>query len=314
MKSFCHALCALCALAAPVSAADLGRSDEPIKLALGEQLGAQVTAHVAGELLKAAGYQVDFVPVEDMAVFRRMDRGLIDAALEVWPANAAPSFRDLTLERKIESLGDLGLVPTEGLAYPAHMEARCPGLPAWEALRDCAAAFEKDGAAAVLDYPADWEGPAADLIAALDLPFSVTPADSEAALVDALVTASTDGTPALAMFWRPHWAVAAHDLRFVALPEAEAACFEDPAWGPNPAAVGDCGFPALSTEKAVVAGFKTKWPAAYFLLKDFQITVDTQESLMTAIERDGQTPAEAAALWVSQNEALWRPLVDGATN
>lgn len=314
MKSIYHALCALCALAAPVSAADLGRSDEPIRLALGEQIGAQITAHVAGELLKAAGYDVAFVPVEDTAVFRQMDRGLIDAALEVWPANAAPSYRDLTLERKIESLGDLGLIPTEGLAYPAHMEALCPGLPAWEALRDCAAAFETDGAATVLDYPVDWEGPATDLVAALGLPFTVTPAESEEALVDALVAASTEGKPALAMFWRPHWAVAAHDLRFVTLPEAEAACFEDPAWGPNPTAVGDCGFPALSTEKSLVAGFKTKWPAAYFLLKDFQITAETQETLMIAVERDGQTPAQAAALWASENEALWRPLVEGATN
>jgi glycine betaine/proline transport system substrate-binding protein len=314
MKSIYHALCALCALAAPVSAADLGRSDEPIRLALGEQIGAQITAHVAGELLKAAGYDVAFVPVEDMAVFRQMDRGLIDAALEVWPANAAPSYRDLTLERKIESLGDLGLIPTEGLAYPAHMEALCPGLPAWEALRDCAAAFETDGAATVLDYPVDWEGPATDLVAALGLPFTVTPAESEEALVDALVAASTEGKPALAMFWRPHWAVAAYDLRFVTLPEAEAACFEDPAWGPNPTAVGDCGFPALSTEKSLVAGFKTKWPAAYFLLKDFQITAETQETLMIAVERDGQTPAQAAALWASENEALWRPLVEGATN
>lgn len=314
MKSFCPAFCALCMLAAPLFAADLGRSDEPIRLALGEQMGAQITAHVAGELLKAAGYQVAFVPAEDMAVFRQMDRGLIDANLEVWPASAAPSYRDLTLERRIESLGDLGLVSTEGLAYPAHMEAQCPGLPAWEALRDCAAAFETNGAAIVLDYPEDWEGPAADLVAALDLPFALTPAASEDALVEALVTASTDGTPALVMFWRPHWAVAAHDLRFVTLPEAEAACYEDPAWGPNSDAIGDCGFPALSSEKSLVAGFKTKWPAAYFLLRDFQITAQTQEELMAMVERDGQTPAQAAALWIAQNEALWRPLVEGATN
>lgn len=314
MKSVCHALGALCALAVPVSAADLGHSETPIKLALGEQIGAQITAHVAGELLKAAGYQVAFVPVEDSAVFRQMDRGLIDANLEIWPANAAASFRDLTLERKIESLGDLGLVSTEGLAYPAHMEAQCPGLPAWEALRDCAAAFETSGGATLLDYPEDWEGPAADLIAALGLPFTVTPAASEAALVDALVTASTNGTPALAMFWRPHWAVAAHDLRFVTLPEAEAACLDDPAWGPNPDAIGDCGFPALNSEKSVVAGFKTKWPAAYFLLEDFQITVETQEALMRAVAQEGQTPAAAAARWVAENEDLWRPLVAAATN
>lgn len=314
MKSTCCAL-ALCAFALPATAADLGKTEEPIKLALTQQTGAQITAHLAGELLKAAGYTVEFVPVEDMAVFRQMDRGNIDANLEIWPANAAPSFHDLVTARKLVELGDLGIAPLEGLAYPAHMETTCPGLPALEALRDCAAAFASDGGAPVLiDYPTAWEGPGADLMTALDLPFTTIPAASEQALVEALVNASTNGAPMLAMFWQPHWAATAHDLRFVELPEAEAACYEDASWGPNPNTLGDCGFPALTTVKSVVKGFKTRWPAAYFLLEDFQITNETQAQLMIAVERDGRPIADVAAEWAAANEESWRPLVDGAIN
>lgn len=302
-----------CALALPALAAETGRTDDPIRLALSQQAGAQITAHVAGELLRAAGYSVDYVPVDDMALFRQMDQGRIDAAVEIWPANAAPSFRDLIAEGRIVELGDLGLVAAEGLAYPAHMQAACPGLPAWEALRDCVAAFGGD-AAVLIDYPETWEGPGADLMTGLGLPYAVRPAESEAALVEALVRASSEGTPMLAVFWQPHWAVAAHDLRFVTLPAPEAACYEDPAWGPNPAAVGDCGIPALSAVKAVVRGFKPKWPAAYELLETFEMTTETQETLMIAVERDGRPVAEVAAEWVAANEALWRPLVEAATN
>ncbi|KJS43317.1 MAG: hypothetical protein VR71_11280 [Roseovarius sp. BRH_c41] len=314
MKSTCCAL-ALCAFALPVTAADLGKSDEPIKLALTQQTEAQITAHVAGELLKAAGYTVEFVPVDDMAVFRQMGRGNIDANLEIWPANAAPSYRDMMMERSLVDLGDLGLSMTEGLAYPAHMETACPGLPALAALRNCAAAFATDGGTPVLiDYPTDWESPGADLMTALDLPFTASPAASEQALVDALVSASTNGTPALAMFWQPHWAGAVHDLRFVDLPEAEAACYEDASWGPNPKAVGDCGVPSLSAVKSVIKGFKTRWPAAYFLLEDFQITNETQAALMVAVARDGRPVADVAAEWAAANEDSWRPMVNGAIN
>ncbi|MGR3699085.1 MAG: ABC transporter substrate-binding protein, partial [Roseovarius sp.] len=306
---------ALFALALPASAADLGKSEEPIKLALTQETSAQITAHVAGELLKAAGYTVEFVAVEDIAVFRQMGRGNIDANLEIWPANAAPSYRDMVMDRELVEMGDLGLTMAEGLAYPAHMEASCPGLPALDALRACTSAFATDGGTPVLiDYPSAWDGQGADLMAALDLPFTATPAASEEALVEALVKASTDGTPALAMFWQPHWAVAAHDLRFVELPEAEAACFEDASWGPNPNAVGDCGFPAISSVKAIVKGFKSRWPAAYILIKDFQMDNDTLAALLTAVERDGRPIAEAAAEWAAANEESWRPLVESATN
>lgn len=313
MKSTCCAI-ALCAFALPVTAAELGKSDEPIKLALTEETSAQITAHVAGALLTAAGYKVAYVPAEDMAVFRQMGRGNIDANLEIWPANAAPSYRDMVANRELVEMGDLGLTMTEGLAYPAHMEGSCPGLPALDALRACAASFATEGGAPVLiDYPSNWDGYGADLMTALDLPFTATPAASEAALVEALVSASTQGTPALAMFWQPHWAVAAQDLRFVDLPVAEAACYEDASWGPNPNAVGDCGVPALTSVKAVIKGVKTRWPAAYKLIEDFQMDNDTLAALLITVERDGRPVAEAVAEWAAANEESWRPLVDSAT-
>lgn len=314
MKSLCGLL-ALCAFALPASAADLGQTDQPIRIALTDQTGARLTAHLAAELLTTAGYSVDLVETDDLSVFSRMERGDIDAHVEIWPAADSEKFKELVREKKLVNLGDLGITLQEGLAYPAHMETTCPGLPALDALRDCAANFATGGDGPVLiDYPADWDGPGAALISALDLPFETRPAASEEALVATLVEASTASRPALAMFWVPHWAVAAHDLRFIDLPVAEALCHEDPAWGPNPQATGDCGFPSLGTVKAIVRGFKTRWPAAYLLLQDFQVDNATHASLMIEVERDNRPLPEVAAGWATAQQERLRPMIEAATD
>ena len=38
-------------------------------------------------------------------------------------------------------LGSLGLKPQEGWIYPPYMNEKCPGLPSYDALYDCAQAF-----------------------------------------------------------------------------------------------------------------------------------------------------------------------------
>ncbi len=50
---------AMTVFAGTVHAAELGAVDEPIKLAVNEWTGQHVTTHVAGEMLKAAGYKVE---------------------------------------------------------------------------------------------------------------------------------------------------------------------------------------------------------------------------------------------------------------
>ncbi|SHL22251.1 glycine betaine/proline transport system substrate-binding protein [Roseovarius marisflavi] len=312
MKSTCLAI-ALTGLALPAFAVELGATDKAIKLAINDWTGQQITTHIAGDMLEAAGYKVEYVPVEYDAMFREMIKDNVDGALEIWRATAVIRFTDYLRSKDIVEIGDLGISPKEGLAYPAHMEAKCPGLPNWEALRSCADAFATNGAAELLDYPEDWEGPGADLMTAFDLPFTATPAASEEALVDALVNASKNETPILATFWSPHWAVAAYDLRFVEMPAGEAECHENPAWGANPNEVGDCDFVSTEVVKAVVKDFKRTWPAAYKILEAYQISNEQQQALMVEVERDGRPVADVAADWIAANEESWRSIVDTAT-
>jgi len=306
---------AFAVLAGTVNAADLGATDEPIKLALNEWTGQHITTYVAGEMLKSAGYKVEYVTAGMMNQFQAIADGDIDATLEIWSSNVSDEYAKKVLEGTVVELGDLGLDAKEGIAYPAHVADLCPGLPAWEALKECAAIFataETLPAGRLVDYPADWGTPGADRMVGLDLPFKAIPAGSEGALIAELRASTDKGTALLITFWQPHWAMSAYDVKFVDLPVGEAACFEDPAWGPNPNAVNDCDFSPTRVFKAGWSGLADKWPAASEILSNYQLSVEAQQPMMGAVDVDGKDVEEVVATWMADNQAAWKPVVDAA--
>lgn len=303
--------------ASAVGAAELGATDEPIKLALNEWTGQHVTTRVAGEMLMAAGYKVEYVTAGMMNQFQAIADGDIHATLEIWSSNVSDQYAVLKDEGKLEELSDLGLEAREGIAYPAHVADLCPGLPAWEALQDCAMNFataETLPQGRLVDYPADWGTPGADRMVGLDLPFKAVPAGSEGALIAELRASTEKKSPLLITFWQPHWAMSAYDVKFVDLPPGEAACFEDPAWGPNPNAVNDCDFAPSRIFKAGWSGMADKWPAAAEILTNYQLAVEDQQPMMGAIDVDGGSAEQVVADWMAANEAKWKPVVEAAVH
>ncbi|MBY6141778.1 ABC transporter substrate-binding protein [Leisingera daeponensis] len=299
------------------SAAELGDTGKPIKLAVNEWTGQHVTTHIAGEMLKAAGYDVEYVSAGMMNQFQAIADGDIHATLEIWSSNVSDEYAKKVEEGTVVELGDLELNAREGIAYPAHVAEICPGLPAWEALKDCAMQFataETLPEGRLVDYPADWGTPGADRMTGLGLPFKAVPAGSEAALIVELRAATERKTPLLITFWQPHWAMSAYDVQFVDLPAGEEACFNDPAWGPNPDAVNDCDFAPSRIFKAAWSGMEETWPAAYEILSNYTLAVEDQQPMMGAIDVDGGKVEEVVAEWMAANEGKWRPVVDAAIN
>ena len=303
-------------MAVSAQAADLGDTDKPIRLAINEWTGQHVSTHVAGEMLKAAGYQVEYVSAGYMNMYQAMSEGEIHGAMEIWSSNVSEDYGKKVEAGGVTELGDLGLDAKEGLAYPAHVADLCPGLPAWEALRDCGQVFataDTIPSGRLVDYPADWGTPGADRMTGLDLPFKAVPAGSEAALIVELRASTERKTPLLITFWQPHWAMSAYDVKFVDLPVGEEACFTDPAWGPNPNAVNDCDFAPSRIFKAGWSGMADTWPAAYEILSNYQLDVADQQPMMGAIDVDGGKVEDVVAAWMADNEGKWRPVVDAAT-
>ena len=303
-------------LAGGAFAADLGAVDEPIKLAINEWTGQHVSTHIAGSMLEAAGYTVEYTTAGYMNMYQAMSDGEIHAAMEIWSSNVSEDYAKKVEAGGVVELGDLGLDAKEGIAYPAHVAELCPGLPAWEALRDCAMNFasaETIPMGRLVDYPADWGTPGADRMTGLALPFKAVPAGSEGALITELRASTEKKSPLLITFWQPHWAMSAYDVQFVELPVGNEDCFNDPAWGPNPNATHDCDFAPSRIFKAGWSGMADKWPAAHEILSNYQLSVEDQQPMMGAIDVDGGSVEEVVAAWMAENEATWKPVVDAAT-
>lgn len=305
------------ALTAGAHAADMGDTSQPIKLAINEWTGQHVTTRIAGAMLEEAGYEVEYVTAGYSNMYQALADGELHAALEIWSSNVPEQYNEIAATGAIVEISDLGLDAKEGIAYPAHVADLCPGLPAWEALEECAQVFasaETLPNGRLIDYPADWGTPGADRIAGLQLPFAAVPAGSEGALIAELRASTERNTPLLITFWQPHWAMSAYDVQFVDLPAGEAACYEDPSWGTNPDATHDCDFAPTRIFKIGWSGTQETWPAAYEILDGFTMSVEAQQPIMGAVDVDGVPIEEAVAAWMAANEDVWRPVVEAATN
>ena len=308
---------AIAALASSVHAAEMGAVDEPIKLAINEWTGQHVATHIVGGMLQAAGYKVEYVTAGMMNQFQAIADGDIHATMEIWSSNVSDQYAIQKDDGKLQELSDLGIEAREGIANPAHVAEICPGLPAWEALKDCAGQFataETLPMGRLIDYPADWGTPGADRVAGLQLPFKAVPAGSEGALITEIRASTEKKSPLLITFWQPHWAMSAYDMKFVNLPAGEPACYEDAAWGPNPDAVNDCDFLPSRVFKAGWPGLKDKWPAAHEILVNYKLSTDAQQPMMGEVDVDGKSVEEVTKAWLAANEAVWKPVVDAAMN
>lgn len=305
-------------LAIPASAAELGATDEPIKLAINEWTGQHITTHVAGNILERMGYQVEYVTAGYFPQFQAMQDGTLHASLEIWSNNIGDNFTKAEAAGTVVHIGNLGLDTNEGWVYPKHMEEICPGLPDWEALTtdECVAALQTAETfpnARLLDYPADWGDRSELIIDGMELPLTSVRAGSEGALVAELKAAQASGSPLLMMMWAPHWVFAEVEVGWVDLPAYDPACMEDPSWGPNPNATNDCGVDVAITFKTAWAGMEEKWPAAYEFLKAFQFEAADQEPMMAAIDVNGEDITEVTAAWVEENQDKWQGWADAAT-
>ena len=151
---------------AAVSGPALGEaeSQDPIKITLHDWTGQFITTQIMGEVLKKAGYNVEYVQADYLAQFagpedRRPDArhgDLGDHRPGGARRGASPAARSRTSARP-------AWWPRRSGGIPAYMKEKCPGLPNWEALKEpaCAEAFsiaETAPKGRYLGGPVTWGG------------------------------------------------------------------------------------------------------------------------------------------------------------
>lgn len=293
-------------------AANIPESKDPIKLAINEWTGQHISTHIAGEVLKQMGYNVEYVTAGYYPQMQALEDNTVTATLEIWSSNIGEHYDKALASGKVEEIGDLGLIPLETWYVNQAALTKCSGLPDWKALNGCTEVFanaETFPNGRLVDYPADWGTTNIDRIKGFGLNFTSVPAGSEGALVAEMQGAEARKQPLLVMFWSPHWVHAGVKLTPVDLPPFEAGCQDDPSVGVNPDMTWDCDWERGHIKKLAWKGMKDKWPAAYKLLTNYKLRNEDQIPMMNAIDQEGKKLEKVVGEWINSNESIWKPWV-----
>lgn len=308
------AAAALFASVSLANAAPMGDTDSAIKIPINEWTGQHISAHVLGTILEKMGYKVEYVTAGAVPQFAAIAQGDLHVQPETWDNNVGDIYPKSVEAGDIVVVGSEGLSAREGWIYPPYMEERCPGLPDWKALYDCAQAFgtaETFPKGRLVTYPADWGTRSKDLVEQIKLPFVPVAGGSEGAMVAEMKAAYDAKEPMLMMFWEPHWLHADYEFHWINWPTDAKECEEKGGLAAGTMSV--CGFHQANVLKIVWKGFKDKWPAAYALIEQFQMTNAQQNPLILEIDNKGRKLEEVTDEFVAQNEAIWKPWVEAAT-
>jgi glycine betaine/proline transport system substrate-binding protein len=284
-------------------------SQDPIKLTTHDWTGQLVTTRIMGEVLADAGYNVEYVQADYIAQFAGLKTGDLHVAMEIWETTGREAMDEATATGNVVNMGETGMEAIEEWWYPAYMEARCPGLPNWKALNDCAAEFATPETAPMGRYlggPVTWGGFDDERVEALEMDFEVVHAGTDAALFAELESAYQREAPIVLWIYAPHWAPSKFDGSFVQFPPYSAECYNDPSVGMNPDAAYDCGKPTGPIWKVAWSGVADKWPGAAKAIEGFTISNDDMGTLVANVDLNGMSVEDAAAEWLAANEASWK--------
>lgn len=294
-------------LAAPV--ANAVESDDPIKLTLHDWTGQLISTRIMGSVLQKAGYNIEYVQADYLAQFAGLKTGDLDVGMEIWATTGKDAMDEATATGQVENLGETGMQAIEEWWFPAYMKEKCPGLPDWKALNDCAEAFSTPETAPkgrYLSGPVTWGGHDEERVEALGLDYEVVHAGTDAALFAELESAYQRKAPVLLWIYAPHWAPIKYQGEWVKFPPFEPACYQDPAWGTNPDMAFDCGKPRGPIWKVAWAGLKDKWPGAYKAIQGFKVTNEEMGGLIARVDLEGEKVEAVADDWLTANEARWK--------
>lgn len=297
------------ALALTPFAAIAADSDDPIVIPIHNWSSQIVMSNVVGQILEEAGSNVEYVTTDSQAVYESVRLGDVTLELEVWEGAFGASFRAALEKGGIVDVGDHDAVTREDWWYPMWTKEACPGLPDWEALNACAEVFatpETGSKGRYLDGPVDWLKHGQERVEALGMDFVVVNAGSAAALWAEIGAAEADKRPVVVFNWTPNFAEAVWPGEFVEFPAWIDGCDKDPAVGPNPDALYDCGNPATGyLKKAAWDGMEAKWPAAYAVLEKVSFTNPQIAEMAKFVDIDEMEPEDAAAAWLEANPTVW---------
>lgn len=280
----------------------------PIRVITNDWTSQIVLAHIAGTLFEQLGFTVQYAESTTREQWGALSRGAAHVQVEVWEGTMSDMFNRMLAQGKIIDAGDHDAKTREEWWYPSYVEARCPGLPDWQALNRCAKLFATEDSGNFGIYIAGpWEKPEAARIRALKMAFRVRQVNNSDELWVELKKASNENRPIVLFNWTPNWVEDRFEGKFVEFPAYDPACETDPGWGINPDYHYDCGNPKDGwLKKAVWSGMPEAWPCAYQTLRNLNFNNAMISGLAARVDVDGLGHQAAAEEWLQQHESLWQ--------
>ncbi len=302
-------LCIVLMVPVAIGAASIPESKDPIKITIHDWTGQVINAHIMGNVLEEMGYTVEYVVADYLAQFAGLESGDLHVAMEIWETTGKQAMEASLKTGNTVDMGETGMWAKEEWWYPSYIKDKCPGLPDWKALNDCAELFATPMTSPkgrYLGAPVTWGGHDEERVEALNLDYEVVHSGTNAALFSELKAAYERKAPILLWIYAPHWVPIKYDGEWIEFPEYTDECYNDPSWGVNPDKAYDCGKPSGWIKKVVWAGMEEKWPAAYGAVKAFHIENDEIGQLIAKVDLEGEKVEKVVKAWMEKNTNTWK--------
>ena len=292
--------------ASSISAAD---SSSPIVIPTHNWSSQVVMAYVIGGIFESMGNNVEYVSADTQKVYEAIRQGDVTISHEVWQSTFGKSFYAAMGKGGIIDAGNHDTISLEEVGVPQWVIDKnlCPGLPNWEALKNCKDVFataDSGGKGRILDGPQSWHGVEyTDRVEALLGDDQVVKfAGSADALWAELASAKKEGRGTIVFNWTPNF-TDAEGYAFIKWPDYYLGCRKQDG--------GDskCGSPVGWLKKAANQKFPKTHPAAYTAFSRISFTAGQIGAMAALVDINKMTHADAAEAWLAANEAVWKPMI-----
>ena len=284
-------------------------SSSPIVIPTHNWSSQVVMAYVIGGIFESMGNNVEYVSADTQGVYEAIRQGDVTISHEVWQSTFGKSFYAAMAKGGIIDAGNHDTVSLEEVGVPQWVIDKdlCPGLPNWEALKNCKDVFataDSGGKGRILDGPQSWHGVEyTDRVEALlGDDWVVKFAGSADALWAELAAAKKEGRGTIVFNWTPNF-TDAEGYAFIEWPPYYLGCRKQDG--------GDskCGSPVGWLKKAANYKFPKTHPAAYTAFSRMSFTAGQIGGMAALVDIEKMTHADAGKAWLAANEDVWKPMI-----
>lgn len=273
-----------------------------VNIAINPWVGYEANAAVVANILeKELGYKVVKKDLKEDVSWQGFETGEVDVIIENW-GHPDLEKKYIDEDKVAQNAGDTGNIGIIAWYVPKWLVDEHPDITDYKNLNKYADLFktsESGDLGQFLGSDPSYVQYDEALIKNLGLNFKVIFSGGEAATITAFQQSVTDKKPLIGYFWDPQWLHAQIDLVKVNLPPYTAGCDAD-------LEKVACDYPEYALNKIVSTKFATEGGKAYELVKNFNWTNEDQNLVSDYITNQGMSAADAAAKWITDNEAKWK--------